>query len=98
MSATVIYLPEARDDVDGTYLSYEQRSSGLGERFLEQLRTTVERIQFNPELYGVFEDEVRAVPLRQFPYVIYYRIAANSVVILAVLDGRRDPKVWRSRT
>ncbi len=98
MSAAIIYLPEARADVDAAYSSYEQRQTGLGERFLERLRSSLATISGNPEMYAVLRDETRAAPLRRFPYVIYYRIEAGAVVILAVVHGHRDPQVWMRRT
>jgi plasmid stabilization system protein ParE len=97
MSAPVIYLPEARTDVDGAYAAYERRQPGLGERFLEQLQRRVEGISANPELYAVLQDEIRAAPLRRFPYVVYYRWEAGTVFILAVLHGHQDPHAWMSR-
>jgi plasmid stabilization system protein ParE len=97
MSVPVIYLPEAQEDVDTAYAGYEQRQTGLGERFLEQLRRRVEVIQDNPQSYAVPRDEVRAAPLRRFPYVVYFRFEAGTAFVLAVLHGRRDPQVWISR-
>jgi len=97
MSAAVIYLPEARDDVDAAYAQYVQHRVGLGERFLERLNARVEAVRDNPGMYGVVRDEVRAAPLRRFPYVVYYRVEGEAVVILAVLHGRRDPRVWQDR-
>jgi hypothetical protein len=38
MSLPVVYLPEAQDDIDAAYAEYEQRLTGLGERFLDALR------------------------------------------------------------
>jgi plasmid stabilization system protein ParE len=97
MNAPVIYLPEARDDVDATYTAYEQRAAGLGQRFLDQLQTRVDGISANPQLYAVLRDGVRAAPLRRFPYVVYYRFEAGTVYILAVLHGGRDPQTWMRR-
>ncbi len=97
MRYPVVYLPEARTDVDAAYASYEQRQTGLGERFLEQLRLRVEGIAGNPALYANLRDGVRAGPLRRFPYVVYYQWEAGTVFILAVLHGHRDPKAWQSR-
>jgi plasmid stabilization system protein ParE len=35
--------------------------------------------------------------LRRFPYGIYYRLYPDSIVIVACMHGRRDPKRWQSR-
>jgi plasmid stabilization system protein ParE len=97
MSLPIVFLPEAQDDVDGAYAGYEQRSIGLGDRFLEALRDQLDRIQANPALYGVLHQDVRAAPLRKFPYVVYYRAEASRTLILAVQHGRRSSRAWRGR-
>jgi plasmid stabilization system protein ParE len=97
MSLPAIYLPEAQDDVDAAYTRYEQRLAGLGDRFLEALRDLVDRIGDNPALYGVLHQDVRAAPMRRFPYVVYYRAEADKVVIIAVQDGRRSAQAWQGR-
>jgi plasmid stabilization system protein ParE len=70
---------------------------GWGEHFLERLNACVEAITDNPAMYGVVRDEVRAAPLRRFPYVVYCRVEGASVVIPAVWHGRRDSRVWQDR-
>jgi plasmid stabilization system protein ParE len=35
--------------------------------------------------------------LKRFPYVVYYRVEAERLVILAVQHGRRDEARWHSR-
>ena len=97
MSKPLCYLPEAAGDVGEAYVYYEERVTGLGDEFLEQLRIRTTAIRENPEMYGVLRDNVRAAPLRRFPYVIYYRSDPSETVILAVLHGRRNPKIWGSR-
>ena len=56
---------EARDHLDAV-------RSGLGKQFLERLREVLERIEETPELYGVVWQDVRAVRLKRFRYVVYY--------------------------
>ena len=74
MMLPILYLLEARNDLDTTFLEYEQRRIGLGDRFLEAVRQRVDAIRTNPALYGEVFDTIRAAPLRRFPYVVYYRI------------------------
>jgi plasmid stabilization system protein ParE len=97
MSLPVAYLPEAQDDIDAAYTAYEQRLAGLGDRFLEAVRDLVARLQDNPGLYGLCYQDLRAAPLRRFPYVVYYRAEASRIVIIAVQHGRRSSRVWRGR-
>jgi plasmid stabilization system protein ParE len=97
MSLPVAYLPEARDDIDAAYAYYEQRSVGLGERFLEALREIVDRIADSPELFGTVQEDIRASALRKFPYVVYYRPEADRVLVIAVQHGRRSSRSWQDR-
>lgn len=97
MSWSITYLPDARDDVDRAYASYEQRKAGLGERFLDRLRHRVEVICGNPEIYAVVRGDVRAAALKQFPYVVCYRFEQDRVFVIAVLHGHRNPEIWRDR-
>ena len=98
MSLPVVYHLAAQDDVDRAYAEYEQQRTGLGDRFLEMLRDQVDRIQANPMLYGVLHQDVRAASLRRFPQVVYYRIEANQILIIAVQHGRRSSQSWQGRT
>jgi toxin ParE1/3/4 len=50
-----------------------------------------------PQVYGAIWPNVRAAKLRQFTYVVYYRVHANRVEVLAVLHGSRDASAWRIR-
>ena len=56
-----------------------------------------DRIEQNPELYAAAFRSVRRAKLQRFPYVVYYRILADRIEVIAVLHGGRDPRVWRSR-
>jgi plasmid stabilization system protein ParE len=97
VSAPVIYLPGAEDDIVAAHAEYETHLEGLGDRFTRALRDQVERIARMPELYGEVAAGVRATPLRHFPYVVYYRIDADRVVILSVTHGRRARQGWEDR-
>jgi hypothetical protein len=44
----LVFLPDALDDIDSAYASYELRSLGLGNRFLEALRVVLQRVADNP--------------------------------------------------
>jgi len=70
---------------------------GLGDRFAGTVRDQVERIAEMPEMYGEVADGVRATLLRHFPYVVYYRIDNDRVVILSVTHGRRAQQGWEDR-
>lgn len=97
MSVPAVYLVEAEDDVVETHAAYEKSQPGFGDRFLVSLQHRVQQIQFTAQLYGVFRRDVRAAPLRSFPYIVYYRDRGTGVLIIAVQHGRRSTKGWRGR-
>lgn len=94
----VVFLPSARDDIDTAYLAYEQQQAGFGSRFAEAVRFQVARIQCGPCHYGLVYQDIRAVCVRHFPYVVFYRIEPNRVLVIAVQHGSRDWSNWQSRT
>jgi plasmid stabilization system protein ParE len=97
MSPPVVYLPQAEDDIDAAWAAYERRLAGLGNQYLVELRNQVDRIQANPKMYGVLYRDVRAAPLRRFPYVVYYQVKPGHVLVIAVQHGRRSSRTWQGR-
>jgi len=97
MSLPVILRPAAEDDIQTTHDELEQAQAGLGDRFVARVREVLERIEAMPELYARVWQDVRAVRLRKFRYIVYYVVFADRVEVLAVLHGARDASAWQSR-
>ena len=97
MSLPVGLRPEASRDVEEARDHLETQRVGLGQAFLDRLRETLVRISAMPEMYGVVWRNVRAVRLRRFTYVVYYRVYVDRVEVLAVIHGSRDISVWQGR-
>jgi plasmid stabilization system protein ParE len=76
---------------------YDERQAGLGAEFLHSVEASFARIERGPELYPVVDEETRRAPVRRFPFVIYYEIETDQVVIYAVWHYRRDPLGWQER-
>lgn len=72
---------------------YEQRSLGLGDRFLESLESALFNIEHHPLHYGKIEGGYRQLKLKKFPYVIIYEIIENIVVVFAVFHESRNPEL-----
>lgn len=97
MSIPVLLRPLAEADVAEIFGDLEFVRAGLGKRFLARLREVLERIEWMPEMFGVVWNDVRAVRLRKFRYIVYYAVHADRVEVLAVLHSARDESVWQSR-
>ena len=56
------------------YYWYENKLSGLGERFKEDLDKRIEILFYHPYTFSFITSLHRRVPLKNFPYFIIYRI------------------------
>jgi len=94
---TVRFAVEARQDILETYAWYEQRRIGLGEEFLLCMEEAQERILRYPTLSMEVYEHYRRHLLRRFPYVLYYRIVNDSILIMGVFHTRRNPAFVKER-
>ncbi len=97
MSLPVVLRPEASLDAEEARDYYGARQPGLGQDFLDRLNETLAGIGAMPDMYGIIWRNVRAARLRQFPFVVYYRVHDDRVEVLAVLHGGRHASVWQAR-
>ncbi len=97
MSLPVIVLPEARSDIVAAREFLESCSAGLGDSLAVESFVALDRVGKMPEMYGEVCPGVRAVAVRRFGYVVYYRVLPECVEVIAVLHGARDPIEWQRR-
>jgi toxin ParE1/3/4 len=93
----VVLTASAEADVDEASQWYEQRSAGLGAKFLAQVSEALLRVADNPELYPEVHNGVRRAPVRRFPYSVFYRTRGDRLEIIAVFQDRRSPSRWQRR-
>ena len=96
MKPRVIFRPAADRDIDGAFSWYERQQVGLGNQFLTSLNNTVEMIRAGPESYPVVRHSIRRAVLGRFPYLVFYVVEPDRVVVLACLHASRDPDAWPS--
>ena len=91
MSYRLIVDAGAEGDIDFAYRWYEQRSRGLGARFLDELENCFDRVVFNPMSYPEVEAGIhRALP-HAFPYLVFYVVEDETLHVLAVIHAAQDP-------
>jgi len=76
---------------------YAARSNGTACRFLSRIEFVLETVAETPDRYPEVGDELRRAPVGGFPDAIYYGVAMSTVVVVGIVHGRRDPRIWRSR-
>lgn len=93
----MVFRPEAEDEVLEAREWYETRRSGLGTEFAQAIDETISRIVEHPLSYQRAHKDTRRAVLSRFPYVLYYRLAGEDIVVLAV-HGRQHQSRWQSRS
>jgi toxin ParE1/3/4 len=91
--------PEAMADIAEAAAWYEERQSGLGERFTREVIAAVEALVLAPLLYPLRHRQLGArwcFPVH-FPYRIVYRVAGDLITVVAVIHGARQDWRWKER-
>ena len=97
MKRPIVFRRAARVEFDEAFEWYEKRRNGLGSEFAEIVDQAITRIRSNPQEFGFVYQDIRCAVVRRFPYGIYFREEAGTILVLAVFHGSRDPKVWQAR-
>ena len=78
-------------------LFYEEKREGLGHDFLLCLEEALDKVQRNPLNYRKIHRELRRIPIRRFPYRIFYLVQGQEVIVTAIFHARKDPASWSGR-
>lgn len=78
---------------------YEQKQPGLGDRFEDCIKTTLDRILQVPFVPPIVRGNVRRIEMKTFPYTLFYYVNGNKINVIRLLHKRRNPDHWpRSNT
>jgi plasmid stabilization system protein ParE len=97
MTLRLNFRREAEADIEEAFDWYESRSAGLGAEFLRAVDNTLAGIVRNPLAYQVVFRNTRRAVLHRFPYVVWFTVRPDDVVVVACVHGHRDPEHWRKR-
>lgn len=96
MPFNIIVKEEAHQDSIDAYNYYEEKSIGLGERFLESLQKRYNDLSLHPTHYSFINEDAslkfRDVLLDKFPYVIVFEIAEKDVIVYAIHNTYKIPQ------
>jgi len=85
------FAPRARTDIADIYHYIFSHNASAATAVVRQIRFTGQLLARYPglgrntDIFGV-----RVFPTAGYPYLVYYRVVADEVVIIHVRDGRRD--------
>ena len=102
MATPLLVEPEADRELEEAAERYEEKRSGLGQRFLTGVAATVDRIRRFPQAgapvpYVPADLPARRAPVKGFPYHVVYLVTPEAIHILAFAHYRRRPGYWFNR-
>ncbi len=97
MNRSTFVHPEAQTDIREAARWYESRETGLGIRFVGEVRTSLRHVANNPRRFPAVDEDVRRAILNSFPYSLYFKTEIDVVVVIAVLHQHRRPDTWQKR-
>ena len=95
--ANIRFLKVAKLEFDDAIKYYEEQSEGLGERFKNEIRSSMDMIILYPNLYPFYLDDIRKCVAHPFPYTIFYTYDEATIYVYAVASHYRDPSVYIER-
>ena len=92
-------LPAAEEELAEAAAWYETKRTGLGVELIAAVDRAFEEIAEAPLACGLWRDDrpYRRKVLARFPYVIFFRVEGDAVVIMAVAHAKRRPGYWTQR-
>jgi len=73
---------------------YEAAQAGLGAEFLVEVEATTNLIQCHPLAWAPMSPRTRRCRTHRFPFGLFYQVRSDEVLIVSVMDLRRDPRHW----
>lgn len=95
MAFSIILMPDAQNDLMEIYDWYEEKSKGLGERFINSLDNRLNLLLKTPTIHPIRYDSIRCSLIPDFPYLIHYEPDLNigRIVVYRVFHTSRKP-LW----
>ena len=91
------FHPLALEEFEQSAQYYEERQTGLGERFIQSVESAIQAVAANPLAAPELATPVRTKLARVFPYAILYVPYGDYFLIVAVMHLHQKPGYWRER-
>jgi toxin ParE1/3/4 len=96
-SSSVTFHPDAEQEYLTSLEWYRERSLTAALNFEEEFNQGIARIQEAPDRWPPYFKVCKRYVLRQFPFIIVYRVFSSHVTVLAVAHGHKRPGYWKKR-
>ena len=91
------FLEIAQIELDDAVEYYNHEVAGLGDAFLNEVLSALDRIGEFPEAWHTCSERTRRCQTRRFPYGIIYQIRNQDFLIVAIANLHRKPDYWKDR-
>ena len=93
----IIFLEEAKYELDQAIEYYDFQSSGLGQQFLQEILNTLDRIASFPHAWHPLSKNTIRCQTARFPYGLIYSVLESEILIISVSNLHREPNHWKDR-
>ena len=93
----ILVLSCAEAELAGAVDFYNTQRPGLGFEFAAEVKAAFRRVQEFPTAWPAFSERSRRCMVNRFPFGVLYQARADVVLVIAIMDLRRDPLVWAAR-
>lgn len=92
----VLLSDDAELDLVRGVTFYDSAGKAVGEHFLDSLITDLQSLSFSGGVHGK-RFGYHCMCASRFPFAIYYTVEGDSVIVIAILDERRNPDLIADR-
>ena len=85
----------AQKELEEVFQWYEERSTGLGVRFIEAVSEKINEISKFPNRYAKRSAEFREVSTNIFPYILIYEFLSKEKIVFIsyIFHGKKNPEL-----
>ena len=87
---------DAELDIKEGFRFYEEQQDGLGIYFRDSILVDIDSLMFHAGIHPVING-YHCMLAKTFPFAVYYSRSEDDVIVVAVLDARRNPSWIRER-
>ena len=91
------FLEIAQIELDEAIEYYNYEVPGLGDAFLNEVLSALDRVGKFPEAWHHCSKRARRCRTRRFPYGIIYQIREQEILVVAIAHFHRKPDYWKNR-
>ena len=95
---TIKFHSEVRKEFFDAAEYYEEQVVGLGDNFIDEVEKVLDVIGQQPTSGTKITKIERRFLVSRFPNGIIYSVEEDRITIFAVMNLRRKPEYWKSRT